>query len=59
MPDYSNSERDELGNTYCYDQETGKVFLIRFELVPEKKVPPEIWQKFLKKECNKNKQEEV
>lgn len=57
MPDFSNCERDEYGNSYCYDQETGQVYLLRFEIVPEKKVPPEIWKQFFVKEFKKNKSE--
>ena len=56
MPDYTNCERDELGDTYCYDYATGEVMQIRFERIPIKKVPQEILAKFLQKECKRNSQ---
>ena len=53
MPDLSNCEKDEFGNAYVYDRETGEVFGVRLEKVPIKTIPQEILVKFLKKESRR------
>jgi hypothetical protein len=57
MPDFSNCEKDEYGNYYCYDTESEEIYGIRLEKIPVKTIPQEVLIKMLrkasKKSCNK------
>jgi hypothetical protein len=50
MPDFSNCEKDKAGNSYCYDYESGDVFVVRVEKAAINKVPQEVLLKLLRKE---------
>ena len=56
MPDYSNCENDDYGNTYCYDHESGEVYGVRLEKVAIKTVPQDVLLKLLRKESARKKE---
>jgi len=50
MPDFSNCERDDFGNYYCYDHESKEIRGIRLEKVKIEIIPQKILVKLFQKE---------
>jgi len=57
MPVFSNCERDDFGNYYTLDTESGEIRVIRLEKVKIGNVPQEIIVKLYKKEIERVKGE--
>ena len=57
MPDFTNCERDDFGNYYTLDRESGEIRVFRLEKVKIGTIPQEIIVKLYKKEIERVKGE--